>query len=750
MPEQRKPQPAEKRIPPASELWQIPGVVVAVIVFLVAAYIARHPILRPARIDSDAAALKMAYESGSRATAASSAEKFLSRYPASPYEAFARFVLADSRWELVKSNPATTTRELSDCLTFYRTARLLGLAPAYESRVLRGEGDIFARLGMASEALDSYTALVDKYPSESRALVDIALAHFKTKPASLAKAEEALDRYMNAPGLSPGETQAGYIARARLEIARKAYKDAAASCEKVIAAGPSGEIAAETAIILAEALSLQGDFAGSLAAVSAVKPADAGRFQAALSLARAIALWKTGAAEDAQKAFDETVFTFPGTQESLSARYQLGRLFFESGQIGAAKDALISLLDDMSAQQVVGTSYFNMDDVTQLWFSIGQDILHVQDYKAVRDFHSAAVALMSQGHFLFFDATLYLREAEQLEALLPGLPPDETDAARDAIERKYVEAGRVFEKVLDAASGDIYTEALYLAGHSLYLGGEYASAAHFLRTFTEVKNRDERVPTALYEEAGALAALGSFRPAIDVCQANGAAHPTNIYAYRSILLQGDLYRALGGPYLEDAAGVYSRILTDGRFLASSPEWRRAIFSLGQTLYSLGRWREAVLKLDEALDRFPDDPEITQARYTLALACKQAAFADAPNRDAFLTRAAGLFGQIALAGAQNETQYAKAAAFLEADCYYDLADYPKALALYDRAVEANVDTPDATRALFQMANCYYRLGQKREAEATYKRAIFSLKRSGTAPSPGGEFFQSIAAWRTGEA
>ncbi|RPJ54660.1 MAG: hypothetical protein EHM24_31490, partial [Acidobacteria bacterium] len=56
-------------------------------------------------------------------------------------------------------------------------------------------------------------------------------------------------------------------------------------------------------------------------------------------------------------------------------------------------------------------------------------------------------------------------------------------------------------------------------------------------------------------------------------------------------------------------------------------WRgtvATIFALGETLYSLGRQKEAVLKLEEALQRFPSDPQAPRARFCLALALKDAA------------------------------------------------------------------------------------------------------------------------------
>jgi len=742
-------QPAEAR-PRASQLWQVPGILLALAVFLVAAYIAGHPIETSSTRSADFAALTQAYESANAVAAVSSAQRFLKRYPSGDEEAFARFVLAYGKWQLTMSDPAATRADLAESLASFRKALMLGLAPQYVSKVLWAQGDILSRLGLAGEAAEVYSLLLEKYPSEKKALLELAVAYSQEKPPNMARARETIARYLSIEGLSADEVRHGYLASARMELSMKDYDAAAAAARTVIDSGAEGEVAAQAVLVLNDSLIARGDYAAALAVLQQAPFDAAGRFQASLFVARAVSLWKTGASDQARKAFDETIFKYPGTPDALSARYELARFFFESGQIDAAKDALINLLDDMSAQQTIETPYFTIEDVTDLWFDVGRAILDQKDYGAVRDFHSAAAALMSQGHFLFFDAALYLREAEQQESLLSGLPPQQLDAAKASIARTYHEAGVTFTKVLETASGDLYSHALYNAGHCFFMAGDFALAAHYLKVFAAANLKDERVPIALYHEANALAALGRYEPAILVCKGNAERHPTNIYSYRSILLQGDLYRNLGGDNLKYAADVYSGILTDYRFLAASPEWRSAIFSLGETLYSLGDYSASMLKLDEALQRFPDDPRSGDALYYLGLASREAAFADPASRRALLARAAGIFAGLA-AGAAAEPLQARNSAFLEADCFYDLGDYEKALSLYDRAVEAHVDTPEATRALFQMANCYHRLGMGQQADATYKRALFNMNREGRPPAPGAQFYKSLADWRSpGEA
>lgn len=751
MPDKLVPGPKLRPYPPVSDLWQIPAIAAAIALFAVAVWVAKHPAQKPSTQAADFAALVQAYESGNTIVAGGSAERFLARYGVVPKRdlGVACFILADSKWDLTRANPATTDKDLLDCQRAYDRAIALGIEPKYKGKALAAQGDIYARLGQVTEALDAYTELLDEFPDRRETLLSMALAHARTKPPLKDKALECVDKYLASEGLTPQEIQEGYLTKAEvLLLGTDKDRDcagAATAARRVIDAGAEGETAGRAALLEARALMGQEKYDEALATIGAANLQSTGRYEASLVLARAVSLWKSGKSDEGRKALDETVFRFPGTMEALSARYELAQLFFEQGGLDAAKDALVSLLDDMSAHQAIATDYFTIDDVTSLWYAVGRAILAQGGYKAVQSFHSAASALMPQGRFLFFDAVLYLREAELQEADLPSLPASQAAAAEKAIRATYREAGDAFAKVLETPAGSLYQEALYNAGHALYMAGDYARALHYLRMFSDGNYHDDRLPKVLYEQGSCLAAMGNATPAIIVSGRNATEHPTNLYAYKSILLQADLYRDMGGKNLDYAAVMYNDILTDGRFGSKSVEWRRSIFSLGETLYELGRYKEAVLKLEEAITRFSEDAETANATYYLAMACRKAALTDPAMKQAFFTRAAKLFAGIAASGAGKEDARARSAAFLEADCYYDLGDYRKALGLYDKAVEANVDTPEATRALFQIANCYHRLGMKEQADATYKRATFNLKHRQAPPAPGEQFYESLASW-----
>lgn len=742
--------PHKSELPPARDLWQIPGMALAIVIFLVAAYLVRHPLEAPSDEEADFQALVMAYETGETLRSAASAEAYLARHGGSEHDAVARFVFADSRWELIRTDPSAIMQDLSLCLDGLQRALLAGLPSEYEAKAQRSRGEILLRMDLPSDALQSYTALLGMYPEDKEALLSAGLAHMSTRPPSVEKAKQFVDRYLATEGLSVREIQRGYLAKARIGLAQGEYTAAAEDARRVLEAGPDGETTAEGRLVLSAALLKAGDSRGALEALSAEVEEDVGRFEAVLALRRAVALWKNGRMEEAREALDDTIFAFPGTLESLGARYNMAMLLHEEGKLDAAQNALLGLLRDMSDQETIRTPYFDIDTVAELWFSVGRAILAKQDYEQLRDFHIDALVLMSKGRLLYFDATLYLREAEHEEAKLAGLSVREQEDAKERIRQDYLEAGRIFAKVLESASGDIYKEALYHAGHSFYKAGDYALATQYLLDFAGTDREDKRVAQALYEAAAAYAATGACQSSLELCAKNAREHPKNVYAYRAMLLQGDLYRSMGADSLVYAADTYGAILTDARFLTRSNEWRRALFSLGETLYALGRYEDAALKLEEAAKRFPQDERTVEAQYYLGLSWMHAGLLSAGVREDFLGKAAELFSHLAASGARGDKDMAREAAFLEGDCYYELGDYARALGSYDSAAEAYVDTPEAARALFYIAHCYHHLGQTKEAKATYKRALFNLNRQKDKIKADSEFHRSLAEWRGGEA
>jgi len=189
------------------------------------------------------------------------------------------------------------------------------------------------------------------------------------------------------------------------------------------------------------------------------------------------------------------------------------------------------------------------------------------------------------------------------------------------------------------------------------------------------------------------------------------------------------------------------------------EFRISLFTLGELYYRNARWADAILRLEEACQRYPQDPGLPRALFMLAESYRNSAgdIADAikkdpaiVGRDALegaraerLAQAAAIFGRvIALLDPQAdvtapsvatvpatalEAAYVRRSYMNRAQCYFDRGDYATAIKLYDEAATRFSEEALAVRACVQIVNAYLALKEPTQAEAAAKRGRWILKR-----------------------
>jgi TolA-binding protein len=191
-------------------------------------------------------------------------------------------------------------------------------------------------------------------------------------------------------------------------------------------------------------------------------------------------------------------------------------------------------------------------------------------------------------------------------------------------------------------------------------------------------------------------------------------------------------------------------LGGGSLKPTSPEWRDSLFALGDLLYLSGRYDEAINKLQEAVERYPDEKAALAARYTIARSyhngaegpAKRVQEAKSENErqaarlvlNEYLAKAHESYQavqrKITLRGSSEGDSLDRA---LLRNCYlmqgavlFELRRFDEALQAYGNVITSYQNDPIALESFVQAANCWRRLNQPVRARVTLDQAKMVLK------------------------
>lgn len=374
-------------------------------------------------------------------------------------------------------------------------------------------------------------------------------------------------------------------------------------------------------------------------------------------------------------------------------------------------------------------------------------------------------------------ATVFLQQLAQLQSLFaahldgksvakPGPAERVIEASSREARGMFAEAGSTHLQIaqLNALNERLAAEATWRAAELYAQAGDRNRAATLYRAFAVERPQHPLVPRALLRVGQLRQVSGQLDAAVKAYQECYRLFPRTLDGSRALAPLAQCYLAMGPDY-EELTEKTLRVVLEGSevFTPRAPEFVEASFLLGDVLNRRGDFERAIATLEEALERYPDDPRVWRARYLLAdsyrksgLALK-AEIADAkfPSeieqiRGDSISRfqaAQALYRRLIAeyqlrdpTGLNRlERVYLRHATLYEADCYFETQDYRRALKLYEEAAGEYRDTSSALAAYVQMINSYVFLGQPEEARAALARALVLVdaipdKRFDTAVSP----------------
>jgi TolA-binding protein len=297
----------------------------------------------------------------------------------------------------------------------------------------------------------------------------------------------------------------------------------------------------------------------------------------------------------------------------------------------------------------------------------------------------------------------------------------------------------------------LYSDSLWMSGDCYDRAGDQEAATRIFQLYAAERPGDPRQPEARFRLAQAFQVRGDLENAAsiyrDLIRSRGDAETgsgpwadaSEVPLARCLLLDAN-------PDNDAEAEQILRTVVSGQI--GTPEatsFRDAVFELANHYYRKSDYDAAIERFEEALSRYPSDPQHASARFKLADALRLSAVdiertltqALAPAekvrleavRTDRLRRAIDLYDQVrsdldakdARRRTAAEETYLRNSYFYMGESAFRMKDYETAITHYNAAKDRYNQDPAALVAMTQIVSCHLRQGDLRRAQAANERA-----------------------------
>jgi tetratricopeptide (TPR) repeat protein len=349
----------------------------------------------------------------------------------------------------------------------------------------------------------------------------------------------------------------------------------------------------------------------------------------------------------------------------------------------------------------------------------------------------------------------------------PDFSVDDLDpSTRAEVKQHYLAAGEYLRKyaravlAFDQASS---SEALWLAADSFDRAGDLDEARLAFQQYAEgAPDTDPQRPAARFRLAQVFQARRDYAAAIGVYEelfesrslaGAGGAGASGLWGERAIVPLAQSYLADEEALNDSKAEQLLLTVVDGRLLSPDASgYREALIELGTMYVKTGRTADAIARLEQAIERYPDDRRVETLRYRLADSHRQEAAAIRRTlstqalpqtqvdeleslRVQHLRTGKAQFEQVRAALDARDRRkltmmdktYLRNAQFYAGDCAFDLGDFAGAIEAYDAARLRYAEDPASLVAMVQIVASYAAQGRLAEARTANERARQQLAR-----------------------
>ena len=644
---------------------------------------------------------------------------------------------------------------------------------------------IHRRLGECYEALDKAPQALEQYRQAmamdtdhalrlQRKVIDLQLAENDAGPAAA-----SLDDYLKETDLSASERAWALCERAKLLVDQSEFVRARAMLDQALKLSTDKAEQGRVNYFL-------GYCAYKLGNPSAAEPLlrvarEQMTVESPLDADAAVLLGKLceerNDPKTAESFYQDVLVSHPESHAATPALLGRGTARIALAQDDAGLSDLRELTDGLSAKAY--RAQYKPDVIAGLDVAAGQ--------VASRGNFSGALELLADEQQLqptpppaFFDRLAHVLEerADQLER--SSVSADVADRIKQTKQVRdlrtqagdaYIALSHVLTLADDKGYGDALWKGIDLYDHAANL----ASVISALELFVAERPDDALASDAMLRLGRAYQAAGQFVKAIAAFQRNQFRYANSLAASKSAVPLAMAYIAQGQPGYAKAESVLKSVLENNPLLTpEAEEFKQALFELANLYYRTGRFEEAVTRLEELTARYPNDERLGQLLFLMGDSYRKSAILlDKPNtelasldsgrraamdlaeaataRKDRLEKADALFGRVVdlyrttPPRTDVDRLYNKLSHFYRADCTYDLGQYDEAIRLYDAAAFRYQDDPSSLAAYVQIVNAYYALGKPDEAKAANERAKWLLKRIPASAFEDGTFAMPKEYW-----
>jgi tetratricopeptide (TPR) repeat protein len=335
--------------------------------------------------------------------------------------------------------------------------------------------------------------------------------------------------------------------------------------------------------------------------------------------------------------------------------------------------------------------------------------------------------------------------------LLSEAPQEHSQGDRPHAEglHKLRAAGVAFEQLAELRfATPFYTTDLWHSAESYFAGHSFTSTIRLLNNYLEYEPELRNAQALLRLGQAHLAirelpqSIAAFEECIEFHPLDGSAFQARIDCAKAYWYQGDIARA---------EQMLRNNISGSALKPSSREWKDSLFELGMLLHDTGQHEQAIITLEEATERYPQDPQCLLAEYVVAesyrrwgqeLLEKAQEARTGSERDKNLQLANDRLDtalkhfeevQVSVTLKTHDLHSDPLLGTMLRNCYmlegtvlFDLGRFKEAIEAYSNVASLYPDNPFVLETFVQIANCWRRLGQDGKAHGAIEQAKIVLQ------------------------